>query len=352
MKENNNVFGPYKVKEQPKFKGVLVLESFETFMNKGFEFGDSFDVFFSNGYKLEDVPFYNGYYTKSHETLICFHPGYKLVYVCYNDGPGMYEELKLNDDCTATIVLNTKGKYLDVQNSMQQDYSYKRDDYGSDEIFANFRPLNYGKIIPNMIYRSSTPIKNSENRAYYVNKLAKDAGINYIIDLSINKDELTKCYEHKEVDNAFWDKLYIEDKITAVNLSTIIESEVFKHDISNILKIFLKEKGPFLINCSLGKDRTGFICIIIETLMEASVKEIEDDFMESFINLHFIEKDSEKYKTIKEIKFGNYAGFLSGVDKTKKITKDNLYNGTINYLLSSGLTLDEIEKIKKILITK
>lgn len=36
----------------------------EKILSDGYELGDTVDVVFSNGYKFENIPFYNGYYVK------------------------------------------------------------------------------------------------------------------------------------------------------------------------------------------------------------------------------------------------------------------------------------------------
>ena len=53
-----------KISEDEKFKSVVVDITIEDFNNSGFAFGDSCNVKFSNGYELNDIPYYNGYYVK------------------------------------------------------------------------------------------------------------------------------------------------------------------------------------------------------------------------------------------------------------------------------------------------
>ena len=60
---------------EPKFGGSYLDITIDEFNNLGFEYGDSVDVTFSNGYKLSDIPYYNGYYTKTNELLVVAYPG-------------------------------------------------------------------------------------------------------------------------------------------------------------------------------------------------------------------------------------------------------------------------------------
>ena len=43
---------------EPKFGGSYLDIAIDEFNNLGFEYGDSVDVTFSNGYKLSDIPYY------------------------------------------------------------------------------------------------------------------------------------------------------------------------------------------------------------------------------------------------------------------------------------------------------
>jgi len=67
--------GEIEAIHEPKFGGSYLDITIEEFNNLGFEYGDSVDVTFSNGYKLSDIPYYNGYYTKTNEPLVVAYPG-------------------------------------------------------------------------------------------------------------------------------------------------------------------------------------------------------------------------------------------------------------------------------------
>ena len=50
---------------ETEFGGVYIKMPIEEFNQLGFEYGDSVTVKFSNGYTMEDIPYYNGYYTQT-----------------------------------------------------------------------------------------------------------------------------------------------------------------------------------------------------------------------------------------------------------------------------------------------
>ena len=56
-------------------------------------------------------------------------------------------------------------------------------------------------------------------------------------------------------------------------------SQYFKTQTIKALQAICKNDGPFLIHCTEGKDRTGFVCILIEALAGASYQQIVDDYV-------------------------------------------------------------------------
>ena len=86
MQQKELTTGALAATHETKFGGVYLDITIEDFNKMGFEFGDSVDVTFSNGYKLTDIPYYNGYYTKTGEALISGYPGYPHIDVCVNNG--------------------------------------------------------------------------------------------------------------------------------------------------------------------------------------------------------------------------------------------------------------------------
>ena len=133
------------------------MNTIEEFNALGFAYGDSVDISFSNGYTLEDQPYYNGYYTESGESLLVAYPGYDYIKACINNGSDLWEVAGLAPDDSATITLNERGKYLDIQTARNIHYTDERSDYDSNEAFANFRSVKAGSIAANTPYRSASP---------------------------------------------------------------------------------------------------------------------------------------------------------------------------------------------------
>lgn len=320
-KESNDVqLLNCSIEHEDEFGGVYIKTTIENFNKLGFEYGDSVNITFSNGKELKDIPYYNGYYTKNGEKLLVAYPGYPYIKVCINNGDDLWEELNffqgtllaekhtlwgeltLDSNVTASISLAERGKFLKIQQARDIHYLDDRTLYPNDQVFANFRSLTGGRLKKNFIYRSASPCDNQHNRAKVVNDLIEDAGIEYILDLADNSTKIEGYIAKDDFQSDYFETLYNNDKVLPLALNMNFNSEYFKDQIILALKAIAENEGPFLIHCTEGKDRTGFMCLLVEALAGATYGEIVDDYMTTYFNYYAITKafDKERYTTIVE----------------------------------------------------
>lgn len=236
----------------------------------------------------------------------------------------------------------TNEKTVNLTNS-DLSYSSNREDYESDEQFANFRLVEVGNIKP-IIYRGASPVNNTYNRAQITNELLKKYNIRYIINLA---DTEKKFKDYANIFD-YTNSLYKENKIYFGNLSIEYETQEFAKNIAKSLMQITNNEGPFYIHCNHGRDRTGMACIILEALADASYTEILNDYMKTYENYNFINEKTnpQKYKTIFDSRFKNAIYYIT---KDKNIDDYNSYDykaAVKEYLKFGGLTESEINKIE------
>ena len=175
--------------------------------------------------------------------------------------------------------------------------SEERNDYASDEIFANFRALEGGRLKKDFIYRSCNPGLD-DARALYADMLAEDAGIRTVINLADSEESLLSTMHPA----SYYAELYEEGRVILLNMGVDFRSEDFASKLAEGL-IFMIEnpEGPFLIHCNEGKDRAGLVCALLEALAGSSMDEIIEDYMTSYENYYGVEKGSEQYDAISSI---------------------------------------------------
>ena len=348
--KNKLTVGPFSITHEAKFGGIYPDISLEEFRKAGFEFGDSIDISFSNGQKLEDVPFYNGYDVKNNEHVICGYPGYKKPLLTVYNGPDIFETMNL-ESSTVKFSINEKQKYIKTQNALDIVYTNNRDDYASDEVFGNFRVMNIGNLKHNLFYRSASPCDNQYNRATYVSQLCEQEKIQYIFDLADNEQETAEYNSNNNLDCPYWKDLYKNDKIFEMDMSANYTDQKFAQTAADGLTKIFQNDGPYLIHCTEGKDRTGFICLLVEALAGAKLNELEADYMKTYENYYGITKTSapDKYKAIYDLKFSDMICFLTKTKNISDVTDEKILSGARDYLKFGGLDDNKIDSlIKKI----
>ena len=67
------------ISHELEFGGIYIHKAIEDFNHLGFAYGDSVDITFTNGYKVKDLPYYNGYYVDAGQALLVGYPGYDYI---------------------------------------------------------------------------------------------------------------------------------------------------------------------------------------------------------------------------------------------------------------------------------
>ena len=207
------------IEHETELGGAYIHITIPDFLCLGFQFGDSVHAEFSNGYILEDIPFYNGYYVPAGEPLLVGYPGYPYIKVVFNSDDDLWETAGLDESVTASVALNEKGKYMAVMEERSLEQLIDRDAFDSDEIFANFRSLKGGRLKENFIYRGSSPIDNPYKRAAYAENLIEKAGIQLILNLSDSEDSLKERIVSAESSVDYYVRLYEDGRVLLPQLT-------------------------------------------------------------------------------------------------------------------------------------
>jgi hypothetical protein len=162
---------------------------------------------------------------------------------------------------------------------MAEHYYHKRRGaiISGDAQSVNFREIHTGNIAPNTLYRTSHPIQN-DRQELVIAALAARYHIAAVINLSNTHSELRRT-----VFVAPWyNRLFLDHKVIALGMDFSVTSDSFRQKLKEVLQFIVKTKGPWLIHCQAGVDRTGFVSIVLESLMGATIKEIANDYLGSF----------------------------------------------------------------------
>ena len=338
------ILSNYSIHRDDEFGGVFIDISIDDFNNIGFKFGDSLNLEFSNGTKYEDVGYYSGYYVPAGKELVVGYPGYDYIKFCINYGEDVYTKHSFNSETKVTITVDEPQKYKDVEETLNINYSDDRNDYSSDEEFANFRDVKVGNIKAGRLYRGASPIDNRRNRAKVVNDLIETHNIAYVIDLADKRETVDKIYQTGTA-SLYYKDLDAVNKVGLLGMGAAYTSEEFSQKMKQMFDYIIANDGPFYVHCLEGKDRTGYVCMVLEAMCGATYQELVDDYFVTYMNYYKIEKGTAKYNTIKNMHIDEMIRYVFDFPPQQNLLTAKYQETTDNYLHALGLTDSDIEII-------
>ena len=328
--------------EDKEFGSVFLGCSLDEFLQAGFEIGDSCDMEISNGFRLEDVPVYDGYYVQTGESLICLYPGYEHPAFTYATIGDLWTLAGVQAGDTVTVTLRESGKYADVQDALSAIYSNDRNDFASDAVFSNFRALSGGELRPGMFFRGASPIDDKNLRAACTDGLIRDNDIGFILDLA---DTEEKAAAYPSFPGSRFEELLSNGMAACLGLNTNFRKPEYAQKLAEGFRAMMKQDRPVYIHCTEGKDRTGFVCILLEALAGANYEELLLDYMITYDNFYGINETAtpEKYAATVQIRFRDILDWLAGTPKGTDLSGQIFEKQAADYLLRAGMTENEIE---------
>ena len=302
------------------------------FMALGFEFGDVLDVEAGTG-SYPNVPFYSGFYVSRGEPMVSVSQETGDLFMTRNyTGVSftMAQELEVGD--AVTIVMARKGGCRVVEETMSLSYVDDRSKFASDSVFANARCVSTTGIKQGVLFRSASPVDNKRGRAAYASEIARENGINCVLNLSSDSASLSNDLPEYAA------KLVDEDKVIFARMGVDFENLANIQILVDGLTRMAHCDGPYLIHCLEGKDRTGFVCMLLEMLCGATTEEMCQDYMLTYSNYYGITKENapEKYDCILEMNLTPMFD-LVGTDAAEYLESFGMKDSDIT-LLRSKLT--------------
>jgi hypothetical protein len=82
-----------------------------------------------------------------------------------------------------------------------------------------------------------------------------------------------------------------------------------------VLDAILDNDGAYLVHCNVGRDRTGFVVLLLQALCGCTADEMKTCEAQAFANLCKIDPNSEEYKIITECTYDRNMYFIANPDK-------------------------------------
>jgi len=155
------------------------------------------------------------------------------------------------------------------ENPMKINYSEKNE-------ITNFREICMGNMRNSVIYRGSYPVfKLDKERDEMYTELVLDGGINYILNLAGNENDIEVLVSMVP----WYNTLFKNNNVIELDIQfkfdflDKFEYDIFNYRLRQGFKFLIMHDGPYLIHCNAGADRTGFVVTFIYLLFGVSIDE-------------------------------------------------------------------------------
>ena len=233
-----------------------------------------------------------------------------------------------------TFEMAEQGGYLGEYILRDLKRTNERADYAhlTDEQFANFRAVTTTGMGENVLFRSSSPINPEIGRNTYADAAIQAAGVKTIVNLADSTEEAA-AYP------GFADSYYAGQNVIYLCLGVDFQAADFQAGLAQGLRHRAANEGPYLVHCTEGKDRAGFVTALLECLMGASYDQVIADYMVTYYNYYGVEPGTEKYAAIAE---SNIIKSLEQAFGVTDLANADLQSGAVEYMKAIGLTQEEI----------
>lgn len=222
--------------------------------------------------------------------------------------------------------------------------AYKCVVYVEDDIAkaSNFRMIKAGDIRENRLFRSTSPIYHKSPNFSAADRLLGENGVNYVINLANKPSYLRSNIKAYGQDFPNYRDLVNSDRYWAKSLRTNFAVARNQKCFAEAVKNIAYNEGPYLFHCRIGRDRTGFMGVLLEGLCNATVEEMEADYMTSWYNYNGIAPGTSGYNG----KRGKFTRMLRIITKKREFAPDDtIQDSCRNFFKKYGMTDEEIDAV-------
>ena len=324
--------------------GAAMLSFTETDMtNAGFTLGDVISITIDDKKEIV-MPYYDGFYTRNGEFLCVAYPTYPSICFTANN-IGLPKELTDLEGHSVTVRMKEKGGCLDVQTALSMKYSNERIEYPdlSDAEFANARTVKAGNIPSGILYRSSSPFSNDIKRDIYVSEYLQQEKVRTVLNLADNEEKMLSYKDIPPYSLSLWK----EGNVILCPLKADSTADDYNNRLIEALKQLPSHPAPYLVHCMEGKDRTGYVCALLEGLCGATYEEIVADYLVTYDNYYYINpaKDPVLCNTLVSLRLNTCLMFYANVSDESQLPNIDYAKAFSSYLLSHGMSQQQLDAL-------
>ena len=348
-----------EIREITKYGNVELSMPGSDFLAHGFDYGDIVTVMV--GDRTYDMPVGSSYSDVDDGEMICrveiggeddrlvlainmgdFASSVRIAQKAeIDEEPGYRWELLPMSPVGVSVIMKECGGYANEYRLRQLVRTNSRTDYPhlTDAEFANFREIQTSGMGAGRLYRSSSPVDPQLGRSGYADMALQEAGIRTVINLA---DTMEGVHAYP----GYQESAYAACNVIALSLGLDVQSGAFEAGFAKGLRYLMEHDGPYLVHCTEGKDRAGFVSAILQCLMGASAQEVMADYMTTYENYYGVEPGSESYRIIAESNMKKTLEAVFDVEDFEAPDVNTAAEAQEYMIRRLMLSPDEVERIK------
>ena len=324
--------------------GAAMLDFTEADMtNAGFTLGDVISITIDDKKEIV-MPYYDGFYTRNGEYLCVAYPTYPSICFTANN-IGLPKELTGLEGHAVTVRMEEKGGCLDVQTALSMKYSNERIEYPdlADAEFANARTVKAGNIPSGILYRSSSPFSNDIMRDTYVSEYLESEKVKTVLNLADTEANMLSYKDIPPYSRSLWEG----GSVILCPLKADPTADDYNNRLIAALKELPSHPAPYLVHCMEGKDRTGYVCALLEGLCGATYEEIVADYLVTYDNYYYINpaKDPVLCNTLVSLRLNTCLMFYANVSDESQLPNIDYAKAFSSYLLTHGMSQQQLDAL-------
>lgn len=222
--------------------------------------------------------------------------------------------------------MNDRSEYLDV----------------SDAAFANARAVKGGNIASGILHRCSSPFFNDINRAQYVSEYLEREEVKTVLNLADTEEKML-TYDMPPYSRTLWEG----GNVILCPLKADPTADDYNNRLIAALKELPSRPGPYVVHYMEGKDRTGYVCALLEGLCGATYEEMVEDYLITYDNYYRItpEKDGDVCNTLVSLKLNTCLMHYADVSDEAQLPNVDYAKAFSTYLLSHGMDRQQLDAL-------
>ena len=105
--------------------------------------------------------------------------------------------------------------------------------------------------------------------------------------------------------------------------------------------------GPYVVHYTEGKDRTGYVCALLEGLCGATYQEMVNDYLKTYENYYFVtpDKDPSVCRTLLDLRLDPCLMYYAGINDENLLREVDYAQAFSAFLLGHGMTRPQLDAL-------